>query len=357
MRDNHEALQRHGVQVVAISPDPPRHSARLAGELGLPFPLLSDAGRHVAADFGLVAADEVLPGAFLLDRRGRTRWSSVGRDPTDQPSPEAVLAALSGRAGLGVPAPSSVLPPAVAIAVGVVFLLLGILARLAHQDLLAWDLPVREAILELDGSWVVSLVRRASQLGSRWLIAALTIPMVVVAWSRCRQLAVVLGAALPAGLAIELFLKAVVDRPRPALAAGFGSSFPSGHVLAAAAFWGLLPPWIYLVARRRSAWAASAAVAGAVLVMVGISRVYVGAHWPSDVVGGYLGGAVFLVAAEWAVRRPSPALHCGACDLHPLRGAGLGSPLARAWRGAGTSQKGRGRKVPSVPGRPSSPGG
>jgi undecaprenyl-diphosphatase len=143
--------------------------------------------------------------------------------------------------------------------------------------------------------------------------------MVGVAWSRCRQLAAVLGAAFPAGLALELFLKAVVDRPRPVLAAGFGSSFPSGHVLAAAAFWGLVPPWVYLVTRRRWAWAASAGFAGLVLVMVGLSRVHVGAHWPSDVVAGYLGGAVFLLAAEWAVRRPSRALACEACDLHPLR--------------------------------------
>ena len=86
------------------------------------------------------------------------------------------------------------------------------------------------------------------------------------------MLALVLGAAFPAGLALELFLKAIVDRPRPVLRAGFGSSFPSGHVLAAAAFWGLIPPWIYLVTRRRWAWAALAGLAGLVLVVVGLDR-------------------------------------------------------------------------------------
>jgi undecaprenyl-diphosphatase len=319
LREEHEALQGHGVQVVAISPDPPGDSARLAAELDLRFPLLSDAGRRVAARFGLNLPDDVLPAAFLLDGRGRTLWSSVGRDPTDQPSPEVARAVVSARAGLAVPAPSSVLSPVVAIGAAVVFLLLGFLARVANHDLLVWDVPVREAVLELDPAWLASLVGGASRFGSRWLIAAVTIPMLAVAWPRCRQLAVVLGAAFPAGLALELFLKAVVDRPRPVLAGGFGSSFPSGHVLAAAAFWGLVPPWIYLVTRRRWAWAASAGFAGLVLVVVGLSRVYVGAHWPSDVLGGYLGGAVFLLAAEWAVRRPSRALACEACDLHPLR--------------------------------------
>ncbi|MGH9224356.1 MAG: phosphatase PAP2 family protein [Acidimicrobiales bacterium] len=157
-----------------------------------------------------------------------------------------------------------------------------------------------------------------NQLGSRWLIASLTVPMVAVAWTRCRQLAVVLLLALPAGLGLELALKALVDRPRPPLAVGFGSSFPSGHVLAAAAFWGLVPPWIYVVTRRRWLWALSAGVAAGAVVSVGLSRVYLGAHWPSDVVAGYVAGAMFLLVAEWAVRRPSPLLRCGTCNLHSM---------------------------------------
>ena len=104
------------------------------------------------------------------------------------------------------------------------------------------------------------------------------------------------------------------------MANGFGSSFPSGHVLAAAAFWGLVPPWTFLVTRRRLLWAASTVAVAVIVVSVGLSRVYVGAHWPSDVVGGYVGGALFLLAAEWAVRRPSKVLHCATCDLHPLHG-------------------------------------
>ncbi|HEX2193283.1 MAG TPA: phosphatase PAP2 family protein [Acidimicrobiales bacterium] len=330
LREEEEALKGQGVNVVAISPDSPRDSARLAAELDLRFPLLSDAGRGVAARFGLFLPNDVLPGAFLVDGRGRILWSSVGEGPTDQPSPPSPRVArdlISAPAPLGVPAPSSVLSPVVAVGVAVVLLLLGVLARVANHDLLTWDVPVREAVLGLDAAWFAVVMRRAGELGSRWLIVALTIPMAALAWARCRQLAVVLIAAFPAALALELFLKAIVDRPRPLMAAGFGSSFPSGHVLAAAAFWGLVPPWIYLVTRRRWAWAASAGLAGLALVLVGVSRIYVGAHWPSDVVGGYLGGAVFLLAAEWAVRRPSPALACEACDLHPLRGGGRSQPL------------------------------
>lgn len=302
---------------MAISPDTPAQSRHLAQELDLGFVLLSDADLRVAAAFGVERSGDVAPAAFLLDGSGRARWSSVGRDALDQPSPMAAVAALAGPRPLAVPGPSHVLKPPLALLAIALFAGLGILAAMANRDLLAWDVPVRDAIREVDGRWFGSLMEMTNQFGSRWLIASLTVPMVVLAWTRCRQLAVVLLLALPAGLALELVLKALVDRPRPALAAGFGSSFPSGHVLAAAAFWGLVPPWMYVVTRRRWAWAASAGLAAIAVVSVGLSRVYLGAHWPSDVLAGYVAGAVFLLAAEWAVRRPSPLLHCGSCNLHP----------------------------------------
>lgn len=94
--------------------------------------------------------------------------------------------------------------------------------------------------------------------------------------------------------------------------------------MAAVAFWGLVPPWSYVLNRRRWTWVVSVVLAGVAMLAVAASRVYLGHHWPSDVVGGLLGGAVFLLAAEWAVRRPSARLHCDACDLHPLRAPPLG---------------------------------
>jgi len=302
--------------VVAIAPDSPSDGRRLTADLGLPFPVLSDRELRVAAALGVAADGDIAPAAFLIDGNGALRWSFVGRHPLDQPSPQAALAVLIGPRPLAVPGPSRFLTPAVAAAAGVLLALLAILAATADGRLLAWDVPTRDAIRGVDAPWFASLMRTASQLGSRWLIAVLMVPMVAVAWRRCRQLAAVVILALPAGLGVELVLKALVDRPRPAFGSGFGSSFPSGHVLAAAAFWGLVPPWTLIVTRRRWVWAAATGLSVAIVAAVGLSRVYVGAHWPSDVVAGYLAGSIFLLAAEWAVRRPSRILRCASCDLH-----------------------------------------
>jgi undecaprenyl-diphosphatase len=119
--------------------------------------------------------------------------------------------------------------------------------------------------------------------------------------------ALVAVTALAAGLA-EL-VKLIVARPRPTsdlvevYRAVSGYSFPSGHVVHYVAFYGILG---YLAWRRLGASPPPAAglrlaqqllfgVCCALVVLVGPSRVFLGAHWPSDVVAGYLLGGVCLV--------------------------------------------------------------
>lgn len=93
-------------------------------------------------------------------------------------------------------------------------------------------------------------------------------------------------------------MKDRIGRLRPdidRLGDGTGFSHPSGHVLAAVALWGLLPPLVALVIRRRSWWWASVVAGGVLIVSVSFSRVYLGVHWPSDIVQGRLLGTLYLV--------------------------------------------------------------
>ena len=117
-----------------------------------------------------------------------------------------------------------------------------------------------------------------------------------------------LAAALMASV-VNLGLKELAARPRPdpslALVEEAGYSFPSGHAVFAATFFGALIVLLVgsdilggrLVVRRALMFVLGLLIAG-----IGASRVYLGVHWPGDVIGGFLFGALYL-AALVAIRR------------------------------------------------------
>ena len=100
----------------------------------------------------------------------------------------------------------------------------------------------------------------------------------------------------------NLGLKEWAARPRPdaalALVEETGYAFPSSHAVFVVAFYGaliyLLGYWRAFPGQPVARWAVQGALALLILV-VGASRIYLGVHWPSDVLGGYLFGGLFLM--------------------------------------------------------------
>jgi membrane-associated phospholipid phosphatase len=148
-----------------------------------------------------------------------------------------------------------------------------------------------------------------------WLLGALRfcVPLVVIAVAshlargERREARAWLAVGVAAALLPEL-VKAAVPRPRPTLwpwlipTSGF--SFPSGHAVAGATLYPLLG-WLAL--RSRGLGPAGYALGLAIGGFVGVGRLYVGVHWPSDVVAGWaIGTALSLGAIGWLRRLDSP---------------------------------------------------
>jgi len=106
-------------------------------------------------------------------------------------------------------------------------------------------------------------------------------------------------AAITGELLVFLAVTATVNRPRPAVvlmdAAPPTSSFPSGHTAASVALYGAIAVLLLWVYRRGPAARVAAVVLCCVPVVVGLSRLYRGMHYPSDVLVGALGGGLWLL--------------------------------------------------------------
>jgi len=117
-----------------------------------------------------------------------------------------------------------------------------------------------------------------------------------------------------------MMLKLVIRRPRPpgaaALLQHFSWSFPSGHAMASLIGYGMLAYVLTLLwIHRRSAQIAVVLGAALLIIAIGFSRLYLGVHYFSDVVGGYAAGVLWLsacisgleVARGWRAGLPSAA--------------------------------------------------
>ena len=90
----------------------------------------------------------------------------------------------------------------------------------------------------------------------------------------------------------------------------------SNHTIQATLILGLLPPAVYVLTRRPWVFWPSAAVATTGIAAVGLSRVYLGAHWPTDVIAGVLIGVSLLLLAELVLASPRQPWPCANCAIH-----------------------------------------
>jgi undecaprenyl-diphosphatase len=167
----------------------------------------------------------------------------------------------------------------------------------------AIDVAITHSLQQIQAPWFQWLMVVISLPGnSAYFMIGLTVLIAVVFWLvRLRLEAIVLAVHGLVSVELNNLLKLLVDRPRPedvlvhVLRPTSGTSFPSGHVMSYMALFGLLFafgiigfkgwPWWKIV------WLT---ISGFFVLTVGLSRIALGAHWASDVLGAYLIGGVLL---------------------------------------------------------------
>ena len=162
-------------------------------------------------------------------------------------------------------------------------------------------------------AWLLEAVRDYTALGGTLLRNLFALGAVAaLLFLKLRREAVLLAATVVSGWIFEAVLKAIFDRPRPTvvphLMAAGGYSFPSGHSFnSAVVYIAMALAFAAMSARRAVRWC----LIGCALVMtllVALSRVWLGVHYPSDAIAGWLGGAGWAFLASAVLYKPAKAV-------------------------------------------------
>jgi undecaprenyl-diphosphatase len=212
---------------------------------------------------------------------------------------------------------------AIAAISGGLWALLSLGGEVAEGETAAFDKRIF-GLLRLPGhphsaigpAWLSDVMRDLTALGGATVMTLTTVLAVTALlfhkrWKR----AVVLGSVVVLAQVCDEVLKGVYNRPRPDFAVAgaysYAQSFPSGHSTTSAALWlslAMIAASFQDQPGHKAFWIAMAAI---VVVGVGLSRVFLGVHWPTDVLAGWMLGACWALAGwlawRWLDRTDAPA--------------------------------------------------
>jgi undecaprenyl-diphosphatase len=192
-------------------------------------------------------------------------------------------------------------------------LVFGWLARAVLRNQTPWFDPViRQLVHHNSSPALTGAMCYVTKAGEPVILVPL---MILVVWwlvrSRCHGAALRLVIVWFGGTAIAEILSLVFRRVRPEAFFGYSEpvtySFPSGHTISSACFYGAVAAILSVSIRSRIGSVAVWTAASAIALLVGYSRVYFGVHYPSDVLASYAVAVVWVVVIR-AHRKPSQRL-------------------------------------------------
>jgi len=176
------------------------------------------------------------------------------------------------------------------------------------------DLQITRALQSINSPLFAELMRLISWSGfspQSFIISALIVLVIYSCGFHWEALTASVAALLPP--VINVVIKELIRRPRPTVDSVHvfqmldSYSFPSGHVMFYVGFFGFIWFLIFTLLKRSLIRTLLLTFLGSLIVLVGISRIYLGQHWASDVLGAYLLGSIMLVGIiqfyRWGKKR------------------------------------------------------
>ncbi|HLO15954.1 MAG TPA: phosphatase PAP2 family protein [Anaerolineales bacterium] len=180
--------------------------------------------------------------------------------------------------------------------------------------LLTLDIQIADAIQSINSPIFATLMSLISWVGfppQSFILSALIVLLIYILGLRWEAISALVAAIVVP--IVNTLVKGLIRRPRPTIDLVHvlrilnSYSFPSGHVMYYVGFFGFLWFLAYTLLKRSLMRTLLLIFLGGLIALIGISRIYLGQHWPSDVLGAYLLGSLTLLAIlqfyRWGKKR------------------------------------------------------
>jgi membrane-associated phospholipid phosphatase len=200
-------------------------------------------------------------------------------------------------------------------------------AVLENDSIVNFDVIAAAWIHERVTMFGLRVFQVITDIGSPIVVLLLAVAMAIWCWQRRERVLAIGIVTICAGAALlDRVLKAVIHRDRPEFGNpflhGHSYSFPSGHAFGSVVAYGLLA-YLFITFYRpaRNARRLIQGIFATLILAIGISRIYLGVHYPSDVIGGFAAGIAWLSICLTGIRLARERSSRGG-DARPLRAAG-----------------------------------
>lgn len=171
-----------------------------------------------------------------------------------------------------------------------------LLFEIKTDDIMRMDAAAHSlVVMHIRAAWLTPIMQSISDLAHPVVLVVMLLVIEVFAPGRRPGLCAAVNLVL--ATLLNLLLKTLIQRPRPEgyrLVAESGFSFPSGHSMVAMAFYGLLIWMVWRYEKDSLVRRLGVIGFGLVIVLVGLSRIYLGVHYASDVLAGFCASIAWL---------------------------------------------------------------
>lgn len=183
------------------------------------------------------------------------------------------------------------------LGIATIIVSLSILFRLAHnvlnKEVISFDTSVTDFVYSFRSPFMTDIMSTITFLGGDIFLAIAIIITILLLLRKHKKDALIFSFILFFGTALNLLLKSLFARPRPELmplVRETSYSFPSGHAMNSFVFYMALSYFIFRNTGNRKLGVLLTVLSCLLVFLIGISRIYLGVHYPSDVVAGYFAG-------------------------------------------------------------------